>query len=1122
MATDTWTDGTANWDTPSDWSTGLVPGSSSNVVISTGNPQVTASFGTVDSINVSATLTFIDAGASSVTTTVTNSGTITLDSGGGDGGSSLTIGGALTNDGYIQIGPNNDSLSAASTITAASVTNFSGVTLGTIDLYGSSTAKATLDVSSAAGFGAAGTLYGAVNLSSDAVVEFASGEITTIAAGSELSLSGPDAFVADKGSLTSNSAVAGLKTITGGLYLYDGASVTTTGALTNAGTISLDQGGGDGGASLTVGGALTNDGYIQIGPNNSSLSTATTVTAASITNFVGTTYGTIDIYGNDSSSLPKPIAATLHITGAAGFGAAGTLYGSVNLSFDGHVVFAGNGEITTIAGNSELSLSGADSVVADASSPGSNSALTGLKTIDGGLYLYGGASVTTTGALTNSGTIAVDQNGGGGGSSLTVGGALSNSGYVQIGPNNNSLSTATTVKAASIANFVNTTYGTIDIYGNDSSSLPKPIAATLHITGAAGFGAAGTLYGSVNLAYDGHVVFAGNGEITTIAGNSELSLTGADSVVADASSLGSNSALTGLKTITGGLYLYDGASVTTTGALTNTGTISLDQGGGDGASSLTVGGALTNDGYIQIGPNNNSLSTATTITAASIANLIGTTYGTIDIYGNDSSSLPEPIAATLDIAGKAGFGVAGDIEGDVNLAYDGQVVFAGNGKITTIAAHSELSLTGADSVVADASSPGSNSALTGLKTIDGGLYLYGGASVTTTGFLSNRGTIEVDPNGGGGRSSLSVGGALTNDGYIQIGPNNNSLSTATTVTAASFKNFIGTAYGTIDIYGNDSTSIPAPIAATLDITGKAGFGVAGDVKGDVNLAYDGQVVFAGSGKITTIAANSELSLTGADSVVADASSPGSNSALTGLKTITGGLYLYDGASVTTTGALTNTGTISLDQGGGDGGASLTVGGGLTNDGYIQIGPNNNSLSSATKVHAASVSNTGTIDVYGNATNLVDASFTTPGSFTNNGTVNFSDDVDTIAGAVSGTSGNFGLSNGSTLTFSSGVSSGETVSYGGGAADLLNLGLAQSFDATIEDFFTVGDAVDLTNFGHSASTFLYTQTGTDSASWTVKDGSKTAVINFAGEPYTESNFSIVSANKGAGSEIKFIG
>jgi hypothetical protein len=257
--------------------------------------------------------------------------------------------------------------------------------------------------------------------------------------------------------------------------------------------------------------------------------------------------------------------------------------------------------------------------------------------------------------------------------------------------------------------------------------------------------------------------------------------------------------------------------------------------------------------------------------------------------------------------------------------------------------------------------------------------------------------------------------------------------------------------------------------------------------------------------------------------VADAGKTTSNSALKGLSTVDGGLYLYNGATVTTSGKLTNSGSIVLDQSGSDGGSSLTIGGALTNDGTIQIGPDNDTLSAADKVHAdSSINNSGTIDVYGNATNSVEASLTSPGSFTNNGSVNVSDDVDIITGAVSGTTGNFGLSNGSTLTFVAGVSSGETVTYGGGAADLLNLDVAQSFDATNEDFFTVGDAVDLTNFGHSASIFLYTQTGTDSASWTVTDGTKKAVINFAGEPYTQSDFSILSANGGAGSEIKFVG
>ncbi len=100
-----------------------------------------------------------------------------------------------------------------------------------------------------------------------------------------------------------------------------------------------------------------------------------------------------------------------------------------------------------------------------------------------------------------------------------------------------------------------------------------------------------------------------------------------------------------------------------------------------------VGGGLTNDGTIQIGPDNDSLSAATTVSATSITNFVTTTFGTIDVYGNDSSDLPAPIPAALDISGAAGFGVANTVEGDVNIAYDGRIVFA-SGQITTIAGHS--------------------------------------------------------------------------------------------------------------------------------------------------------------------------------------------------------------------------------------------------------------------------------------------------------------------------------------------------------------------------------------------------------------------------------------------------
>ena len=143
-----------------------------------------------------------------------------------------------------------------------------------------------------------------------------------------------------------------------------------------------------------------------------------------------------------------------------------------------------------------------------------------------------------------------------------------------------------------------------------------------------------------------------------------------------------------------------------------------------------------------------------------------------------------------------------------------------------------------------------------------------------------------------------------------------------------------------------------------------------------------------------------------------------------------------------------------------------------------------------------------------------------GPFTNDGSVNLSHDTEELAGAIGGRG--FSLSDGSGLEFGSAVSSGETVAFGAGASDTLILDQPSAFQGTIDNFFAEGDLVDASRFAFNDTTFLYTQTGADSCSWTLTDGANTAVLNFAGEPYTKSDFSIGSANGGAGSAIKSVG
>jgi hypothetical protein len=277
MSKSRWTGAvSSNWNDADNWSPTGVPGAGSDVTIATGAPIASASIGTVNSITDSADLSFESAGTNTVTTFVDNTGSLNVDDSAGAGGTILNIGGTLTNGGSLTIG--DTTLSASDGVTAAALDN-----TGSIDLFGSGADQALLDVTAGAGFGTAGVLSGDVRLVGDSAIEFASGEITSLAANAQLHLNGSDAFIEDSQAPGSNSALSGLASIGHGAYfgLHNKAAVSTTGSLVNDGHIHLDLDRGDGGSSLTLTGALTNSGSLSIG--NRSLSASDEVTAASLT-----------------------------------------------------------------------------------------------------------------------------------------------------------------------------------------------------------------------------------------------------------------------------------------------------------------------------------------------------------------------------------------------------------------------------------------------------------------------------------------------------------------------------------------------------------------------------------------------------------------------------------------------------------------------------------------------------------------------------------------------------------------------------------------------------------------------------------------------------------------------
>jgi len=280
--------------------------------------------------------------------------------------------------------------------------------------------------------------------------------------------------------------------------------------------------------------------------------------------------------------------------------------------------------------------------------------------------------------------------------------------------------------------------------------------------------------------------------------------------------------------------------------------------------------------------------------------------------------------------------------------------------------------------------------------------------------------------------------------------------------------------------------------------------------GTVDLTNDSAIEFA-SGQISTIGAASQLLLDGNNAYVEDGTS-GSNSALTGLANVTGSLYLGNGAKVSPTGALADSGLLSIDDYAyGEGGSTLSIAKGLTNTGALDIG--NSGLSSSDSVTAASFVNSGTVDLTGAGTNF--AALNVSGTTTNNGGVSIASDTETLAGAISG-AGSFSLST-ANLGFDSSVSAGQTISETG--ADGLTLKLAQSFLGTISGFGT-GDTIDATNFVETGTSYNFVENSADTGgTLSLHDGSLTADILMTGI-YSKSSFTL-GHDSGTGTLVSFV-
>ena len=626
----------------------------------------------------------------------------------------------------MQVG--NANLSANSTMTAQALSN-----TGLIHLVGESAAspkyQATLDIT-----GAAPTiLYGDYEVWGDALLEFASGGITGIAAGATLDMDGGSARVSI-GAGTTNSALAKLTSNAGTLNLNsntpNGAgdlSITTTGSFINTGNVVIDSYGGYGGTTFNIGGGLVNrGGTMTIG--NDVLTANTTVTATGLS-----TDDQINLWGNEG--LTPSYQATLDITGAA----PGTLTGNLFLHGDSLVEFASGG-ITSIAAGVELQLDGVNSRVSIGNTK-TNSALSTLSTINGTIDMEGdwdtgpgGSDVTTTTSITNVGNLQLDVYGGDGASTLAIGGTLTNKGSIEIGQSG--LSADSTITATG---FVND--GVIDLQGNTASQTT--FRSTLESTGVA----VAALNGTVYVRGDADLAFA-SGSITSISAGALLEIDGGHADVSDG--IGStNSALSKLTTVTGRLLIRGDSnfgagagSVALAGGLTIGGEVDLDEYGGDGGSTLTTASTITNTGTFIVG--NTDLSAATSVTTTAIVN-----KGALTMNGD--SSFTAKITTSGDLVNYGDVNIGSDAV--LNASAANFVQYTGD---TTVAGILEATLVDDEGGLMDFTS----SLVSGDGT--GSLRIYAGATMEFGGAVDTSHTVTFEASTG----DLEIGDLAAYSGTI--------------------------------------------------------------------------------------------------------------------------------------------------------------------------------------------------------------------------------------------------------------------------------------------------------------------------------------------------------------------
>jgi type VI protein secretion system component Hcp len=859
-----------DWDTPGNWSGGVVPGPNDAVVINV-SPVVTVTHSqnvtdTVSSLTASDPIT-LSAGTLNVTGTFSNSSAVALSGG--------TLGQATVAAGTT-INATADSTLTAVTLAGtlsvnggATVTVNQGLTLnnGTVQLNGYNvfnfavfTVPAILRLAGSGTQTLGGTgqvifagtlLVGSAQPDQVDVLDSNAGplvvgpgiSVVDTTAGGTLGSSSEPLTLDGKVTATSGHII----TVTGSAVSNAGSGGTTASLQASGGTLQVtnlqaNAGGISGGSSgaLTLDGSWQNDGAIS--GNNATLNlNGSWQNNGTIT----TTQSTVNLGGSFSQATLgsfTPGSSTVNIGGT--LNNAGTTLALSNATDTWNL--AGG----TISGGTVSTVSQVQ-LTATASST-----LTGV-TLAGALSVNGGVTVTVNQGLTlNNGTVQLNGYNVDNFSVFTVPAIvrLAGSGAQTLGGTGQVIFAGTLLTGTAQPDQVNTL---------DSNAGPLVIAAGVSVTDTS---AGGTLGNSAQaLTIDGTVT-ASAGHIIAATGSS-VSNAGAGGTTASLQATGGTLEVTNLQSNAGGASAASNGTLTLDGSWQSDGAISATN------ATVNLNGSWQNNGAITA--IKSTVNLAGSFTLATLGNF-SPTSSTVNIMGSLNNT---GTTLALSDAGDTWNLTGGSISG-------GTVSTVGQVQLTATA----------------------SSTLTGV-TLAGALSVNGGVTVTVNQDLTlNNGTVQFNGYNVDNFSVFTVPAIvrLAGSGAQTLGGTGQIIFAGTLLTGTAQPDQVDTL---------DSNAGPLVIAAGVSVTDTSAGGTLGNSA--ENLTINGNVT-AGGGHIITVTG---ASVTNAGTLQAN----GGSLIVAGPVTDTGTLQSLAGGSLTLQGAA------AINQSGilaGQSGASITVAGNL--------------------------------------------------------------------------------------------------------------------------------------------------------------------------------------------------